>query len=111
MQIILVGKAKISTLQELQIISRDVPPTVKPVNYCATYFQTRTSSSERAILEILGFDESNITSYTLNDEYFTSQILDRIKEILEVSGEPDHINAIALLKAEGEFIAFVDLCA
>lgn len=109
MQLIIIGKAPIKLLKELNIVSQNLVDNGVDLNYASGLLQTRTASAEQAVLTILGFNAANSSSYWLEDSLFTETNLNSLQTILDVAGEPEHINTIKLLKGAGAFIAFIDL--
>lgn len=109
MQLILTGKAPVRVLKDLDIISEKVAApddTISP--FSASFFSTRTSSSTRDVLEILKFNEEDITSYSLTHDSITEGQLFLLEEVLEVAGEPSDLEALkTLLDARAEFTGFI----
>lgn len=111
MQLIITGKAPIGTLKNLKIIPEGIQlPDDQITTFGTHLFASRTSSGERDLLEILGFDENRLETYSINQDDLTEDKLEEIKNILRVSGEESDADDIAeLQQANATFSGFIAL--
>lgn len=108
MKLILHGTARASTLKEIDILPDETkvdPDTHVP--FATGVFTTRTSSSEREVLDILGFNPTKPESFNISQEDLTPDILEKIHEILDAAGCPTDVDCVQALQKNGTFSGFI----